>query len=126
MNPEVEQYSSEVERGSGTVVALMLIVAVFAAGYLLSALAVTHQARWHAQVVADLGALAGAGAWRTGFDPCETAGAAVVRNKGQMSGCELRANGAVKVTANISVSLIGARTVTARSIAAPRPPPPFP
>ena len=123
MSIEVEQDCPQVERGSGTVVALMLIVAVFAAGYLLSALAVTHQARWHAQVAADFGALAGAGAWRTGFDPCETAGAAVTRNSGHMSNCELRANGAVRVTANISVNLIGARTVTARSSAAPRPPP---
>ena len=109
------------ERGSGTAWALMLVMGIFAAGYLVIALALAHQARWQVQTAADFGALAAATAWRTGFDPCSIAQQTVVRNGGELANCQFGPNGQMKVTATLRVNLIGPHHVTANSIAGPRP-----
>jgi len=113
---------SNVERGSGTVLAIMLIAGIFAAGFLLTALAVTQQTRWQVQTAADLGAIAGASAWRTGFNPCDTAREVVNRNASELINCELRPFGTVKITASLQLNLLGGHRITAYAVAAPRGP----
>ena len=109
------------ERGSGTAWALLLLLGIFAAGYLVIALAQAHQARWQVQTAADFGALAAATAWRTGFDPCPVALETVARNRAELTTCQFGPNGQMKVTATIRINLIGPHHLSAHSIAGPRP-----
>ena len=113
-------YFGVAEKGSGTAWALMLVMGIFAAGYLVIALALAHQARWQVQTAADFGALAAATAWRTGFDPCHIAQATVAHNGAEMNSCQFGPNGQMKVTANIRINLIGTHQIIAHSIAGPR------
>lgn len=87
------------ERGAGTVLVLgvVAVILVLAAG--IAALGAAQNARGAAQAAADLGALAGATALRDGFDPCGTAGDAVVRNGARLASCEVLGGGVVRVVA---------------------------
>jgi len=108
------------EEGSGTLLAVLLITGIFAAGVLLTTIAVAHQAHWRVQTAADLGAIAGATAWQTGFEPCLTAGETVERNGSTLINCELFGTGGVKVTAQRELGLLGVRQITATARASPR------
>jgi len=115
------------DRGSGTVLSVMLIASICAVGYLMSVLVLLHQSRWQVQTAADFGALAAASAWRAGFEPCAAATEAVRRNSTaqnqvSLSGCSLQYSGRVQVTAAMQINLVGARTITAVAAAGPRPP----
>jgi len=114
---------SDPERGSGTMLATMLISGLFAAGLLLISLAVAHQARWQAQLAADLGALAAASAWRTGFDPCEIAMRTVELNRAVIpeKACVPQAYGQVRVSVVYRFEFLGPRQAKAYSVAGPRP-----
>jgi secretion/DNA translocation related TadE-like protein len=87
------------ERGAGTVLILGVVAAIMLLAVGITALGAAQNARGTAQAAADLGALAGATALRDGFDPCGTAGAAVVRNGAQLSSCEVLGGGVVRVVA---------------------------
>ncbi|MBD8057517.1 histidine kinase [Cellulomonas sp. JH27-2] len=107
------------DRGSGTVLLLGVVAVLVVVAGALGLLAVAQGARGRAQAAADLGALAGASAWRFGTgDPCDVAGQAVRRNGARLGGCETQADGIVAV-----VAVVGAPSgdATARARAGPRP-----
>jgi len=111
------------DAGSGTVLATLVIAAIFAAGFLLSALALAHQSRWRVQTAVDMAALAAAGAWRSGLEPCQIAIDALQRNSAALRDCELRPGGQVKISGVIEVNLLGTHQVVGNALAGPRPPP---
>ncbi|MFD6443489.1 Rv3654c family TadE-like protein [Promicromonospora sp. NPDC060204] len=87
------------ERGAGTVLVLGIVAAALLLAVGIAALGAAQSARGTAQAAADLGAIAGATALRDGFDPCGTAGAAVVRNGAEVVSCEVLGGGVVRVAA---------------------------
>lgn len=93
---------SDPERGAGTVLVLGIVGAVLLLAVGVAALGAAQNARGTAQAAADLGAIAGATALRDGFDPCGTAGAAVVRNGAAVASCEVLGGGVVRVVATRS------------------------
>ena len=86
------------ERGAGTVLVLGIVAAVLLLAAGIAALGAAQNARGATQGAADLGALAGATALRDGFDPCGTAGSAVVRNGAELVSCAVLGGGVVQVT----------------------------
>ena len=88
------------ERGAGTVVVLALAAVVVLIALAVGALGSAQRARGSAQAAADLGALAGATAWRQGADPCATAAEAVRRNGAEVVACVPEGGGAVGVRAS--------------------------
>ena len=109
------------ERGSGTVLALLLLATIVFAALLLGALGAAHLTRGQAQAAADLAALAGATALRTGFDPCGTAAEAASRNGGAVQQCEVLGQGQVSVEAAVRMPWPGGHRATATAVAGPRP-----
>ena len=109
----------EAERGAGTVLILGVVAAVLLLAVGIAALGAAQNARGAAQAAADLGALAGATALRDGFDPCRTAGAAVVRNGAVTASCEVLAGGVVRVVATRDASgpagVLGTARASARA-----------
>ncbi|WP_285107588.1 Rv3654c family TadE-like protein [Promicromonospora sp. MEB111] len=90
---------SDPERGAGTVLVLGIVAGALLLAVGIAALGAAQNARGTAQAAADLGAIAGATALRDGFDPCGTAGAAVVRNGATVASCEVLGGGVVRVVA---------------------------
>lgn len=97
--PERGGLGFDPERGAGTVLVLGIVAAVLLLAVGIAALGAAQNARGTAQAAADLGAIAGATALRDGFDPCGTAGAAVVRNGAEIGSCEVLEGGVVRVAA---------------------------
>ena len=108
------------ERGSGTALAITMITGIFAAGFLVFVLAVSYQARFQAQMAADLGALAGASAVRVGFLPCPIVEETIRRNKGIPITCKALPFGEIIVTAQREVNIIGNNAAQANSRAGAR------
>lgn len=102
------------DRGSGTVVALVVVLVV---GVLLGGIALlgqAHLARGTAQAAADLGALAGATARRHSEDVCAVAAATVAHNGAELAACELLDSGVVRVSVRVS-TVAGAASADARA-----------
>jgi secretion/DNA translocation related TadE-like protein len=107
------------EQGSGTILAIVLLAVVFAFGMFAVAIASAHETRWQAQIAADLGAIAGATALRTGFNACEIAGQTVVRNHASLVSCAVHPFGQVVVSVQKNLSSWGAGA-SASALAGPR------
>lgn len=105
------------DRGSGTVLVLGLIAVVGVLAGLLGLVVGAQSARAHAQVTADLAALAAAGsiAAPTGMvvsddavsaaDPCGQARAVAARNTGTIAACTVLPRGVVQVRVEVPVAL---------------------
>lgn len=106
------------ERGVGVVLALGLVAVLVLVGVVgigVVGLVATHR---QAQAAADLAALAGAEASRSGRVPCEEATRIATANRADLRVCGV-ADGVVEVVVVIEVRLAGSRTVSARARAGP-------
>jgi len=94
-------------------VALLVTVAVIGAGAV--ALITTHR---HVQAAADLAALAGAEAGRSGREPCSEAERIAAANGADLTRCSA-SSGVVDVVVAAGVGLLGTWTLSARARAGP-------
>ncbi|MFE7504981.1 Rv3654c family TadE-like protein [Promicromonospora sp. NPDC057488] len=117
--PPGPEKGTDSESGAGTVLVLGIVAAILLLAVGIAALGAAQNARGAVQAAADLGALAGATALRDGFDPCGTAGAAVTRNGAELSSCEVRDGGVVRVAATRAAvgpaGVLGSARATARA-----------
>ncbi|WP_300765930.1 Rv3654c family TadE-like protein [uncultured Bifidobacterium sp.] len=108
------------QRGSGSILALMVVVSALvtlSATMLVSSIVL---ARAEARAAADTGAVAAAWSVRFGGSaPCESARAVVARYGGEMVDCH-REDGDVRVTADIPVPGIPSALTRAVALAGPR------
>lgn len=96
------------ERGSATLLGVVLLAVVVMASLVVSAAASAIDVRHRAGAAADLAAVAAAEAWVQGRAACSVADAVVRRNRGRLLGC--RVDGvAVAVTAEVRRSVLGSR-----------------
>ena len=106
------------DEGAGVVLALGLVavlVLVGAVGVGVVGLVAAHR---QVQAAADLAALAGAEAARSGREPCAVARRIAAGNRGELRDC--RVTGVVvEVEVDRVVRLLGSPTVTARARAGP-------
>jgi secretion/DNA translocation related TadE-like protein len=94
--------SPEKERGSATIWMLGAILAVCAICSLWITVAQAGLARQHAEVAADLAALAGAQAADSGdVSPCVAAAETAARNGGSLASCLLEGESSVSVTVEV-------------------------
>ena len=112
------------ERGSGTVLALGLGLAVIMAVVLLLLLAQSAVAASRAAAAADLAALAGADAARgiTSGEPCAVAREVALKNNAAMVACSERPDATVQVRTELGAGpFLGAATGLARAGPPPAP-----
>jgi len=76
-----------VEHGSATLLAVSVLGLLLLVGAALAVVAVMVHAHRVAQSAADLSALAGAGAWGRGHDPCTVAAAVAADNGASLTSC---------------------------------------
>jgi secretion/DNA translocation related TadE-like protein len=110
------------DQGAATVlvvglVALLVFVAMVSTGAI--AIVLAHR---RAQVAADLGSLAGAGALQRGADPCAAATRIVLRHRAALTSCVVDGLAVVVDTAVTLPSALGGADLPARSRAGPVPP----
>ncbi|MEV7973662.1 Rv3654c family TadE-like protein [Cellulomonas sp. NPDC089187] len=115
-DPEIHprRRSGGSDRGSGSVVALLVVAVIGVLIGWLGLLAQAQVARGTAQAAADLGALAGATAARSADDPCARAAEVVRRNRADPGSCELVGAGQVRVSASVR-TVMGTATAQARA-----------
>lgn len=107
------------ERGAAVSIAIGLssvLVLIAAVSVGTVAIVLAHR---RAQVAADLGALAGASAVRTGADPCAAATRIVERHAVAVTGCEVEGSSVVVATAVHLLPALGGAEVRARARAGP-------
>ncbi|WP_040794087.1 Rv3654c family TadE-like protein [Nocardia higoensis] len=109
------------DTGAATVYACVALVALIAVTSMFVSLGTVVVARHRVQAGADLGALAAAGALRGGTEQaCAEAVAVVGRMSGTVASCEVAGwEVTVSVEQNVSVGVLGARTVHASARAGP-------
>lgn len=110
------------ERGSMTVIMLVLIAGGLALAVLTSGVIRAQAARGHAQAAADLAALAAAEVAATGgSDPCGTAQVVAQRNRAELQQCQVGSGAMVTVTVAVPAQLLPGWSDTAlvRSRAGP-------
>ena len=113
------------ERGSGTVLTVILVGAMVILLPAVLALASAYQANQRARAAADLGAIAAVSAFVRGVDAnasCAAAARVVAANRAEPIGCALTPEGRALVSTQVRVDLpiVGARTAAGSSRAAPR------
>lgn len=121
MSPARDTGPKETERGSGTALALALILILGAAGYILAALGAAFAAGQRAEAAADLAALAAAQVLNDPLapgDPCRVAEeiAAVPITRCEISGTEV----IIEVTDTVDLGAFAGRDLVARARAGPR------
>ncbi|WP_448062189.1 Rv3654c family TadE-like protein [Cellulomonas hominis] len=102
------------DRGSGSVLALALIAVLLVVALALGMVSGALSARGTAQTAADLAALAGAEAARSGVSACGRAKAAAARNGAALVECVAGDRGVVRVTTS-RPSVLGTATARARA-----------
>lgn len=94
------------ERGAGTILVVVLIAILVIAATAAMVVVGWFGAGRKAQEAADLAALAGAGAYQSGGEPCEAAKSAADKNGAELTACEFRGHEAsfvIEVTVKRSV-----------------------
>lgn len=103
------------DRGSGTVVGLVLIAAAVLFAVWLTLLIQAQTARGRAQTAADLAALAGATAARNGTGTeCAVVAEVISHNRAQLTACVVEGGGVVRVDAAVACA-VGDATAWARA-----------
>jgi secretion/DNA translocation related TadE-like protein len=99
---------SRPERGSATLLGVVLLAVVVLASLVASVVASAIDVRHRAGAAADLAAVAAAEAWVQGKSACSVADTVVRRNRGRLLGCRVDA-AAVAVSVEVRRSLLGSR-----------------
>ena len=99
---------SRPERGSATLLGVVLLAAVVAASLVASAVASVVEVRHRAGAAADLAAVAAAEAWVRGRPACSVADAVVSRNGARLIGCRME-GAAVAVSVEVRRTVLGSR-----------------
>jgi secretion/DNA translocation related TadE-like protein len=108
------------ERGSATVLAAALMVALMACAMLVTVVGAAVTDKRRVESAADLGALAGASAAQRGEDACAAARSVVSRNGAQLAGCTATGGVVTVGTSRATRPVLGLRfTLTSRARAGP-------
>ncbi|HET6153836.1 MAG TPA: Rv3654c family TadE-like protein [Marmoricola sp.] len=111
--------STRDQDGSGTVLALTVIILLVTVGLVATSATGAVVAQRRVQTAADLAALAGARAAQQGRDPCPAAAAIARRNGATTATCSSDGSD-VLVTTTVTARLLpGTRTLQARARAGP-------
>lgn len=105
------------ERGSATLLGVLLLAVVVLASLLAAAVASAIDVRHRAAAAADLAAVAAAEAWVRGRPACSVADTVVSRNRGRLLGCRVDGT-AVAVSVEVRRSVLGARWIVSGRSAA--------
>lgn len=109
------------EAGSGTALALGLIGAIAIFGVFLASLTAFSQARWQAQLAADLGAIACATAFYHGLAYQDVALETIRQNRASSGNCEMLEDGTFLVAVELRLGqFLNFQTVTAMARAGAR------
>jgi secretion/DNA translocation related TadE-like protein len=107
----------EKERGSATVWLLGAMLAICTLCALWITVAQAGSARQHAEVAADLAAIAGAQAAGSGeSSPCAAAAEIALRNGGHLAACTLRGETEVSVTVEVTSPMAASAKARAGSV----------
>ncbi len=104
------------EEGAGVVLVIGVVALLVALSVVCSGAAALVAGHRRAQVAAELAALAGAGADRSGLDPCAAAGRIAVANGTGLAACS-DASGVVEVV--VEVEVMGTWMLSGRARAGP-------
>ena len=112
----VARRATEDERGSASVLAIVLVGALSVAAVLVAAVGAVVADQRRVASAADLAALAGAAAVPSGRDGCASAGAVARRNAARLASCAVAGSVVTVRTARETRPLLG-RRLTVRSAA---------
>lgn len=108
------------EEGAGVVLAIGVVLLLVALAVTSAGAVALIAAHRQAQSAADLAALAGAGAVRSGREGCAEAERIAAANGADLTRCA-SASGVIEVVVDVEVGLVGAWTLSGRARAGPGP-----